>query len=417
MRRLIECLVRLLFVATIFVVARENIARSQTPTLPTDPANFETISPSRSILSLDHSSLTIFSSGCVRTDSMIRYTVLGSSQQGDSIIAIKLIGSANFQPVSAPALPSPVGGLDSICIGYSSQGLQPDTAVLVLSYLLNGSPFDTSIILIGVNPGPAVEARPQLLVAATTTTSPQQTKGIATDVGSVATIGVTVNHDLPLMQVDSIEVSYAYNDDIVTPDKVTAAPGYIANIEQAFGGLVRFRLIRDLSAPQSKDLFSAANQLLATVSYRTTLSREASTTIQLDQFTYYLNPTLGTGCAAQAVLASDSVRVTLNPRCGDGQLTELMNKFNALHILSIYPNPSGSSSQVIQVTFDLQTDTRVTVSVTDANGKEVSKLFDNELTVGQHSVGLSSSGIPDGVYFIIVVVNGQREIRKVIVQK
>jgi hypothetical protein len=137
----------------------------------------------------------------------------------------------------------------------------------------------------------------------------------------------------------------------------------------------------------------------------------------LDQFIYYLNPAIGSGCAAQAMFAADSARVTLIPHCGDRQLTSLMNQVNNLHILSIYPNPSGSSNQLIQVTFDLQTDTHVTVSVTDANGKEVSKFFDHDLTTGEHSVGLSSTGIPDGVYFIVVVVNGQREIRKVIVQK
>jgi hypothetical protein len=400
------------WLSAILIIAQQNIVRAQTPLLSGDFLKLEGIRHhTPSTLELDHSSLRIVSSGCVRTDSMVRYTVLGSSQQNDSLIGIQLVGSQNFQVVSAPSFPSPVGTLDSISVGFTAQSMQPDTALLLLSYLLNGTIFDTAVKLIGVNPGPAVLSQPYLL-------APNQAAHLlSVEAGSNAVLPVSVDHDLPLAQVDSVEVSYAYNDDIVSPDHVTAATGYIANVEQAFGGIVRFRLIRDPSVLASGLNFANANQPLADVSFRTTLSRTASSTIMLDQFIYYLNPAIGSGCAAQAMFAADSARVTLIPHCGDRQLTSLMNQVNNLHILSIYPNPSGSSNQLIQVTFDLQTDTHVTVSVTDANGKEVSKFFDHDLTTGEHSVGLSSTGIPDGVYFIVVVVNGQREIRKVIVQK
>ncbi len=400
-------------VMAICMIAQLPIAHAQTPILPVDSGNLESIRSTRSTLALDHSSLTLVSSGCVRTDSMLRYTVLGSSQQNDSIIALKLIGSSNFQIVSTPLLPGPVGTLDSICIGYTSQGPNKDTAILLLSYLLNGSEFDTAVALIGLNPGPAILARPYFIVQ---NLQAPQSNAVSVEAGSNAMLAVSVDRDLLRAQVDSIEVSYAYNDDIVTPVQVTASAGYIANVEQAFGGLVRFRLVRDPGVAQSL-LFAAAGQPLANVSYRTTLSRQASTIVTLDEFTYYLNPSVGTGCAAQAVLAADSTKVSIVARCGDSLITHFMDEVSALHILSIYPNPSGSSNQLIQVTFDLQTDTHVTVSVTDANGKPVSTFFDSDLSTGQHSVGLSSNGIPDGVYFIVVVVNGQREIRKVIVQK
>jgi hypothetical protein len=114
---------------------------------------------------------------------------------------------------------------------------------------------------------------------------------------------------------------------------------------------------------------------------------------------------------------ADSVNVTLSPQCGNASLINQMQAVPTVNILSIYPNPSGSSNQVIEVTFNLTTDTHVLVNVTDATGKQVSTLMNNDLSTGEHSVGLNSNDIPTGTYFIIVTVAGQQEIRKIVVTR
>ena len=405
--------------AILCVVPSIGALQAQTPINAIDGHPlFADVQHPHSALEIDHGSLTLISGGCVRTDSSLRFTVVGSSQQGDSLIGLELYGSLNFQLLTVPLIPSAVGLLDSIAVGYTSQGLTADTGWLRLRFRLNGAAYDTSIILIGQNPGPAVEALPVLGIHTGAAASNITKSHVDVNAGDLVSVGVHLDRDVTLNgRLDSIEVSYIYDDDAVTVAGITPMTGWSVATEQSFGGVARFRLIPDPSLFLQPMAAVHAGDLLAELHLTTSLSRTTSTSIVLDQFTYYLDSASSHGCLAQAIRSADSVSIGLNQQCGNGQLTDMMKSFSALNILSLYPNPVGTPNQVIQVTFDLNTNTHVTVSVTDANGKEVSKVFDNDLTIGEHSVGLNSSTIPDGVYFVVVVVDGQRVIRKIVVGK
>jgi hypothetical protein len=413
-----------LLVVGIFIGAEAGYAQS---------VDFVAPAPHNTILTFNHSSLTLISSGCVRSDSLVTYSVLGSAQQGDSLINVQLVGSPFFQLLLVPQFPSPVGLADSIGIGYTAQHLgiipSPDTAWLQLSFLLNGHEFDTSIELIGVNPGPAVVANPVVKFVDTASqsllSSTLSAKALTADAGDTIGISLHFDRDIPISTgVDSMDVVYMYDDDVLTPVSIEATPRWNVVVEQAFAGVVRFRLV-PVDGVVTDSAFVSAKEILANVRFRTTLSRSSSSPIILTEFDYYLDTssshgaTLNSvhGCPVQTITMADSVSVTLAPQCGNASLINQMQAVPVVNILSIYPNPTGSSNQVIEVTFNLTTDTHVLVNVTDATGKQVSTLMNNDLSTGEHSVGLNSNDIPSGTYFIVVTVNGQQEIRKIVVTR
>jgi hypothetical protein len=414
----------LLLAAGIFIGAEVGYAQS---------VDFVSPGPHNTILTFNHSSLTLVSSGCVRSDSLVTYSVLGSAQQGDSLINVQLVGSPFFQLLQIPQFPSPVGLADSIGVGYTAQHLgpntSPDSAWLQLSFRLNGHEFDTTVELIGVNPGPAVVAYPVVKFVDTavqsSTPTISTTKALTANAGATVGVILQFDRDIPVSTgVDSMDVVYTYNDDVLTPISIESTPRWNVIVEQAFAGVVRFRLV-PIQGILVDTTFVSANEVLANVRFRTTLSRTSGSSIILNEFDYYLDTSTSNGatlnsvhgCPIQTINMADSVNVTLSPQCGNASLINQMQAVPTVNILSIYPNPSGSSNQVIEVTFNLTTDTHVLVNVTDATGKQVSTLMNNDLSTGEHSVGLNSNDIPTGTYFIIVTVAGQQEIRKIVVTR
>ena len=91
-------------------------------------------------------------------------------------------------------------------------------------------------------------------------------------------------------------------------------------------------------------------------------------------------------------------------------LNEIENTFG----LSVYPNPTNGQANV---SFKLNTETQVVISITDLAGKVA---YTNNLgtTVsGAHNVAINTDALSNGVYMVNVLANGVVSTQKLIVRK
>jgi hypothetical protein len=73
--------------------------------------------------------------------------------------------------------------------------------------------------------------------------------------------------------------------------------------------------------------------------------------------------------------------------------------------LDIYPNPTRGSSQFVVRSLQEQ---YVSLRIYDLNGREVTIVFEGNLTAGEHTVQFDASGLPAGVYFYKLAVGSQQ---------
>jgi len=76
------------------------------------------------------------------------------------------------------------------------------------------------------------------------------------------------------------------------------------------------------------------------------------------------------------------------------------------------PNPAGTSASI---RYAIPTDSKVTVEILDVQGRLITKLLDQHMPAGSHTVAWSGDGAPAGVYFCKVqCCDGKETISKVI---
>jgi hypothetical protein len=83
-------------------------------------------------------------------------------------------------------------------------------------------------------------------------------------------------------------------------------------------------------------------------------------------------------------------------------------------LLSAYPNPFNPST-VIRWTMDVGRETKL--AVYDLLGREVALLTLGVYSAGQHSVTFDASGLPSGMYVIVLETEAGRDVRKVTLVK
>jgi hypothetical protein len=79
-----------------------------------------------------------------------------------------------------------------------------------------------------------------------------------------------------------------------------------------------------------------------------------------------------------------------------------------------YPNPFAESTTI---TWQLPKDAHVILKVYDFTGREVKTLVDCEQAKGEHKVNFDATGLPAGVYFFQLRVNGRIETKKMIIYR
>jgi len=94
---------------------------------------------------------------------------------------------------------------------------------------------------------------------------------------------------------------------------------------------------------------------------------------------------------------------------------EQTNEFN----LSIRPNPAGS---IINISYQLNSDQFVDLSITDLIGKKIKTLVESYQTIGEHIItwnALDNKGknVLPGLYLCVLIVNGNSHLVKIQIAK
>ena len=94
---------------------------------------------------------------------------------------------------------------------------------------------------------------------------------------------------------------------------------------------------------------------------------------------------------------------------------ELKNKFNNINI-TIYPNPFNSS---VTIQYFINKENKVQLTIYDVRGKQIKMLSNTFETVGLKSMKWYSNDhngerVASGIYFVILRVNNQRMIQKIL---
>lgn len=100
------------------------------------------------------------------------------------------------------------------------------------------------------------------------------------------------------------------------------------------------------------------------------------------------------------------------------QQTQPVDSLSSLNsserIISVYPNPATAS---VKLTFELESDASVSVTLKDITGRVIKAILSEELlSTGAHQYDPDISGLPSGSYFFDVNIDGLSTIKKLIVQ-
>lgn len=80
-------------------------------------------------------------------------------------------------------------------------------------------------------------------------------------------------------------------------------------------------------------------------------------------------------------------------------------------LLPNYPNPS---SYMTNIPYLIKSEGFVTLCIIDANGKKIKTLMSNVLKPGEYKAEFYTYGLPDGVYYCQLNVNGNNDLRKIV---
>jgi len=87
---------------------------------------------------------------------------------------------------------------------------------------------------------------------------------------------------------------------------------------------------------------------------------------------------------------------------------------NSIENLKCLPNPFTSN---ITIEYEIDSDQSVSISILNILGQHINTLHKGELTEGNYHFSWDAADAPDGLYFVMVICNGSRAIRKIIKTK
>ncbi len=98
---------------------------------------------------------------------------------------------------------------------------------------------------------------------------------------------------------------------------------------------------------------------------------------------------------------------------GNGPFQVGINEKNNLASVAIYPNPV---QDVAKVSVNLNQSSSVTVTVSNLVGQQVMSMNKGTMTAGSQQFTIDASNLKSGVYFVTVLVNGEKYTQKMIVE-
>jgi hypothetical protein len=98
--------------------------------------------------------------------------------------------------------------------------------------------------------------------------------------------------------------------------------------------------------------------------------------------------------------------IYVNPTVGINERSKTLTN------MQVIPNPASNNANLV---FDMLTDAKVLVSVTDVTGKVVKSLTANS-TLGQNTININVADLTAGIYFVSISANNQKTTAKLIVE-
>ncbi|MBN2789013.1 MAG: T9SS type A sorting domain-containing protein [Candidatus Delongbacteria bacterium] len=99
---------------------------------------------------------------------------------------------------------------------------------------------------------------------------------------------------------------------------------------------------------------------------------------------------------------------------GTGISAEQVSLMNDFELMQNYPNPFNPSTEI---SFKIQNDSKVKLTVFNSNGEKVASLVDSKMIKGLHRVNFDATHLNSGIYFYTLEVNERSESKKMILIK
>lgn len=82
--------------------------------------------------------------------------------------------------------------------------------------------------------------------------------------------------------------------------------------------------------------------------------------------------------------------------------------------IHIYPNPTGSQSIV---NFNINEDAQIKLKLYDMLGREISEIFSDHLSAGEHTFNTDVSGLDNGIYYYDLIIDNKKYTYKLMIAK
>jgi len=92
-------------------------------------------------------------------------------------------------------------------------------------------------------------------------------------------------------------------------------------------------------------------------------------------------------------------------------LTSSVDDFEDNINFSTFPNPFTDAAYL---KIQLKQDRHLSISLTDIDGRTINSLADNRMNTGEHVFHIDGTGLPEGVYFINISIDGKNEVIKLL---
>lgn len=254
-------------------------------------------------------------------------------------------------------------------------------------------------------------------------------------VAGVAALVLSVNSNLTVQDVNDIIESTAQKTraDLYGYSTTTGRPNGTWHLEMGYG------LVDAFAAVQTAIAYSCPTDLNLTGSETTAISYQAAnsiTSIQTIESTADVDYIAGNsitilpGFLAKSGSVFETTvgvfcktskkdkRTTINPDQStftfDTPLRALDNEVDSNMKVSVIPNPFQT---LTKLTFQLEQETEVSISVYDMTGRQIKQLTDGRLESGAHEIVWETDNQPPGVYLAKLVYNGKIQTVKMILAK
>lgn len=87
---------------------------------------------------------------------------------------------------------------------------------------------------------------------------------------------------------------------------------------------------------------------------------------------------------------------------------------NDLSVFQVYPNPASSN---IELKMNLQSASTGSISLYDLTGRKIKTLYNGKFAQGINKMDFDVSGVGQGLYFVVVNTENQRQVRKLMIQQ